>query len=230
VVWLSTCSQRVPKSFLLVANRQGRLLAGDFPDMDERIGCVPESVIAIDGGAEIALQLGKRPDIIVGDMDSVDSDVLRECTASGAEIVRFAAAKDETDTQLALDLAYSRGCRSATVLMQAGGRMDHFLGLILAAYRYVDMGMDVRFIDTGFEAALLKGPTETAIHPDRKLYVSLIPLAGTAQGIDLLGMKYPLSGASLGMGETRGISNETLGTDALVRLAHGWLLVTAVSA
>ena len=40
-------------------------------------------LVAVDGGADALLELGKKPDVIVGDMDSVSDEALR----SGAEIV-----------------------------------------------------------------------------------------------------------------------------------------------
>jgi uncharacterized membrane-anchored protein len=40
-------------------------------------------LVAVDGGANALLELGRKPDVIVGDMDSVSDDALR----SGAEIV-----------------------------------------------------------------------------------------------------------------------------------------------
>jgi uncharacterized membrane-anchored protein len=40
-------------------------------------------LVAVDGGADALLELGYRPDVIVGDMDSVSDDALR----SGAELV-----------------------------------------------------------------------------------------------------------------------------------------------
>jgi uncharacterized membrane-anchored protein len=40
-------------------------------------------LVAVDGGADALLEIGRKPDVIVGDMDSVTDDALR----SGAEIV-----------------------------------------------------------------------------------------------------------------------------------------------
>ena len=40
-------------------------------------------LVAVDGGADALLEIGRKPDLIVGDMDSVSDDALR----SGAEIV-----------------------------------------------------------------------------------------------------------------------------------------------
>jgi uncharacterized membrane-anchored protein len=45
-------------------------------------------LVAIDGGADALLELGWKPDVIVGDMDSVSDDALR----SGAELVVHAYA------------------------------------------------------------------------------------------------------------------------------------------
>ena len=40
-------------------------------------------LVAVDGGADALLEIGRKPDVIVGDMDSVSDEALR----SGAEIV-----------------------------------------------------------------------------------------------------------------------------------------------
>ena len=44
---------------------------------------IQAGLVAVDGGADALLELGKKPDVIVGDMDSVSDEALR----SGAELV-----------------------------------------------------------------------------------------------------------------------------------------------
>jgi len=66
----------------------------------EEIGRVGDPVlICTDGAAERMKELGRVPDLIVGDMDSVDEGTLEYFEAKGSRIIRHPADKNETDTQ-----------------------------------------------------------------------------------------------------------------------------------
>jgi thiamine pyrophosphokinase len=69
-------------------------------------------VVAADGGAERAALLGLRPDLVVGDADSIDADALRGLAASGTPVERFPTEKDESDLELALMAALGRDRKS----------------------------------------------------------------------------------------------------------------------
>ena len=66
-------------------------------------------IIAADGGVRHALALDLTPEVVIGDMDSVTPAELAACAAIGATIMRHAAAKDETDLELALLYAAEQG-------------------------------------------------------------------------------------------------------------------------
>jgi uncharacterized membrane-anchored protein len=57
--------------------------AGDLRAIKSYVSALDPAVIGVDGGADVLLQEGYRPDIILGDMDSVSDSALR----SGAELV-----------------------------------------------------------------------------------------------------------------------------------------------
>ena len=61
-----------------------------------------------DGGLEHAEGLGIKPDLVVGDFDSCDADVLAKWQSS-CEIVRLPREKDDTDTVFAVKLALEKG-------------------------------------------------------------------------------------------------------------------------
>ena len=82
-------------------------------------------VIAADGGAISAVECGIQPHLIIGDMDSVDPELLENLQTQGAETQRYPVEKDETDLQLALLAAAERDARKILVLGALGGRLDH---------------------------------------------------------------------------------------------------------
>jgi hypothetical protein len=98
----------------------------------------------------------------------------------------------------------AHGCSEVTLAMQTRGRLDHVLANIWVACGYVERGMDVRFVDIGFEAVLMKGPRAVVVQPGERqggsvhaeasrsehLFVSAIPIGGYACGVTEEGLKY----------------------------------------
>ncbi len=62
-------------------------------------------VIAADGGIEEAERLELRVDLLVGDMDSAPPSALPDVEATGGRVERYAADKDASDLELALEAA-----------------------------------------------------------------------------------------------------------------------------
>ena len=80
-------------------------------------------VIAADGGWNNAVLLGEKPTILLGDLDSLgDKKIPKD-----VEVYRVPAEKDLTDTQLAVDLAISKGANDIVIIGGLSGRLDHTL-------------------------------------------------------------------------------------------------------
>ncbi|MEJ7585229.1 MAG: hypothetical protein WKF43_14380 [Acidimicrobiales bacterium] len=76
------------------------------------------------------------------------------------------------------------------------------------------------------------GATVTVVRPGRPRrhgrggeQVSLLPMSGRARGVTTDALRWPLVGADLGVGTTRGVSNEMLGPEARVAVTEGVLLI-----
>ncbi len=180
-------------------------------------------IIAADRGTVMALQRGYSPAIIVGDFDSLtlSSDELEKM---GGELVRAAVEKDETDTELAVQVAIARGADSITLLGGLGGeRFDHTMANILLLAGFEDV--PIRIIDGPSVCWLLRGPGSTRIQGQPADLLSLLPLTGEAQGVGTKGLYYPLNGETLRFGKPRGVSNTLTDEQAEVSLVDGMLLV-----
>jgi thiamine pyrophosphokinase len=55
--------------------------------------------------------------------------------------------------------------------------------------------------------------------------LSVFPVSGVAEGVDLEGFEYPLAGARIEAGDTVGFHNELLGERAVVAVKRGALFV-----
>jgi thiamine pyrophosphokinase len=183
-----------------------------------------ELVIAVDAGADAVLLAGRRPHILIGDLDSITSEALEELEAAGTEIVRLPMAKDETDTEAALRLAVGYGAEQVLVLGALGGpRLDHLIGnLLLLGAEWLEP-VDVRLLDELHEVFLVKGAAD--ILGCEGDLVSLFPLTPEVVAVTTTGLEYPLSAETLFQAATRGVSNVMTAGAARVEHGEGALLV-----
>lgn len=199
------------------------IAGGDTPD-PSILEDLPEEdlwIVGADSGADGARALGLRLDVIVGDMDSIRDETLRD--SGDAEIVRHPTDKNATDLELALDLVSDHiDIDRVLVLGGTGGRLDHFLAtsLILASPRF-----------SGFDIEWLAHPGRvTIVHSHANLHgtagakLSLIPAGGDVLGVRTNGLRWPLEGETLPFGTSRGVSNEFTTAVAGVSIEAGVLL------
>jgi thiamine pyrophosphokinase len=182
----------------------------------------PALVLAADSGLDHAHALGIAVDVVVGDLDSVDPDVLEVARQAGAIVERHPAAKDATDLELALLAARDRGAAEILVVGGHGGRLDHFLAnaLLLAAPVFADLRIRARIGDA--EITVVRDRAELTAAPGA--LCSLLPVGGPADGVRTEGLRFPLARETLLPGSTRGVSNEFVAATATVSLERGVLL------
>ncbi len=179
-------------------------------------------IVAADGGAHHCRALGLRPQVVVGDLDSLAPDLLAELTAADVLIELYPPDKDETDLELALRAALRLNVTQVIILAGLGGRWDQSLAnLLLLAHRDF-AALDLKLID---------GPDTFVVVRDRAVFqgapgdqLSLLPLAGDAEAVTLKGLRYPLKRGTLRYGLTRGLSNVFVQAEAVVTLGRGILL------
>ncbi|MHB8139388.1 MAG: thiamine diphosphokinase [Smithellaceae bacterium] len=180
-------------------------------------------LICCDGGARHLKAAGIWPDVLVGDMDSIESSLLADYDRHGVTIIRHPANKDFTDTSLALDYAISLQPQAIDIWGAQGGRMDHALANLFLLLKGKDAGIKTCLMDEYCEAFVTGGEV---IYTDAAgCLVSLIALSHNVEGITLQGFFYPLNEETLMMSESRGISNNILTDRASIRVQSGNLLV-----
>lgn len=179
-------------------------------------------LIAADGGARHLLRMGLHPQVLVGDLDSLTAGEVAQMEAGGTRVLRYPTDKDWTDLELALRYAVQLHCQKVVLVAALGGRLDQTLGNIslLAdpAYASIDLALD-----DGLEEVRLVGE-RFEIHGEPGDIVSLLPLDEQVEGVRTQGLRWALNDETLYRGQTRGISNEMLGSIAGVQVAHGTLL------
>ncbi|MDR2097315.1 MAG: thiamine diphosphokinase, partial [Spirochaetaceae bacterium] len=105
-------------------------IGGEAPGREtcRRLAREADLIAAADSGLICAEEAGIRPDWIIGDMDSID-DKSRLDNYPPDRVLRFPAAKDFTDTELAVNLLLEKGCGEISIAGGGGGRLDHIFAI-----------------------------------------------------------------------------------------------------
>ena len=180
-------------------------------------------IVCCDGGVRHLQQTGIKPDVILGDMDSIDPNQLESYSRQNVKIIKYPASKDFTDTELALDYALNLKPEAIYIWGALGGRLDHTLANVFLLEKTKALPIKVCLIDEYCEVFLLSG--DVTINESAGQTVSLIALSPQVEGITLRGFLYPLDSAILRMGESRAVSNIINGDEAKISVRSGSLLV-----
>ncbi len=180
--------------------------AGKLPPGELLIKRAEQSdfIIAVDGGLSAFAKTGIIPNLIVGDMDSSRLVSVQKYVRMGSECHQVSAEKNETDTQLAVDIAIQKGAREIVLLGATGGRIDHLLSNIMLLKRAMRAGVLMVIEDKLQTVEIGKGTFEINGEPGQT--VSILPVNSFAR-VTAKGLYYPLEGLLLTNGKPRGISN-----------------------
>ena len=193
-------------------------------DLRARLPERPAFVIAADSGVSHAEALGLPVDVVVGDLDSVDEAALARARALGAAVEHHPAEKDQTDLELALDVACRRADSGGSVLVIAsmGGRLDHGLANVfaLASAAYASLLIEA-YVDD-WHITVVRNAAR--LHVRRGAIVTLLPVGGDATGVGTRGLRYPLRRETLAAGTSRGVSNVAEFDEVEIDLSSGVLL------
>ncbi|SMX27790.1 Thiamine pyrophosphokinase [Pelagimonas phthalicica] len=169
--------------------------------------------VAADGGAAELLARGHMPDSVIGDMDSLSTE-LQARLAPG--VLQHIAEQDSTDFDKCL-----RHIEAPLVLAHGflGARVDHQLAVFNVLVRRADR----RCVLVGEDDIVLLCPPKLQLNLPKGLRFSLFPmtnLRGTS-----LGLRWPIDGIDFSPNTRIGTSNEVSGPVALEMEAPGMLLI-----
>ena len=180
-------------------------------------------IIAANGGTRQVLKLGRLPDVVIGDLDSLDKKTKKKLERDKVAIISYPSDKDWTDTELGIKYAVKQGFKEIILTGFLGRRIDHLLANLLIMAGLIDKLDRLMIVEGKQEIYVIKNRLE--IKGKRGDLVSLIPLLGDCQGVRTTGLKYKLRNERLSWGKSRGVSNVMLGRKARIDLKKGRLLV-----
>lgn len=179
-------------------------------------------IICADSGYDHCAALGISANIVVGDFDSLRSEV-----PPSIPRIQLPPEKNYTDTMHAVHEAVKLGYNHIFMTGMLGGRLDHTFANLQSLAFLAEQNIHVLLTD-GVTHAYCIHNCGITLPKQENCYFSLLPLSGTCTGVNIVGAKYLLHNHTLHPSLPRAVSNEFLESDAEISVGNGTLLILVV--
>ena len=180
-------------------------------------------IIAEDKGCECLYDYNIIPDLLIGDFDSANKDVLNKAKLKIKEVLEFPPEKDYTDTEIALMEAAKRGAEKIYLFGATGTRIDHTLGNIGLLFIAKEKGIILEIIDDNNRIYL--GQNKMTLHGSYGDNISFHSLSDKVVNLEIKGGKYILESYDMSLLAPRAICNEFIDTPIEISYDSGELLI-----
>jgi len=175
-------------------------------------------VIAADGGYTNLQKLGIKPNLLIGDFDSLD------VIPKGEKIIQLPKEKNDTDTIYAVKLGIDKGYKKIVIYGGIGGRLDHTIANIQTLAYIAKQGARGFLIADGIIITAIKN-SKIEFPTNSKGIISVFCNGSSAEGVYLTGLKYSLVNATLTSDTPLGVSNEFTDSESSVSVKSGMLII-----
>lgn len=170
-------------------------------------------IIACDGGLTKLLQNNIIPNLLIGDLDSIDAKMTIEEIEEMS--IRVIAMPEQNSNDLSKALAYCNelNAKNIDVIGIEGGRLDHQLAAYFSLSEQ-DSNAILQMQDWQARLVPKTGLTLNSIELGKNISLFAI---GCVNGVEMSGVKWPLNNQQLKTG-TRGLHN--VSTDSEISISH----------
>ncbi|MCB0722291.1 MAG: thiamine diphosphokinase [Ignavibacteriae bacterium] len=197
-------------------------LNGDMPRIKVARKYVKKDslIICADGGANKISKFRLNPDLIIGDMDSIDSSRLKDLTKKNTRVIKIKE-QETTDFEKCLIFCLKNNLEDISVFGGASPRADHTLNNYSVMKRY-SKKLNISMVDDTFEISFIN--RNIRFNYKKGELVSLLPLP-KAFKVKTKGLKYPLDNEDLEFGTREGTLNVSSASNVSVSFEKGALLL-----
>ncbi|XOD67624.1 MAG: thiamine diphosphokinase [Flavobacteriales bacterium Tduv] len=175
-----------------------------------------KKIFATDGAYHYLKMSGICPDVISGDLDSLDHTSL----AQGITLIDTPD-QNFTDFEKALRIIYQDGVFNVDVWGASGREQDHFLGNLSTALKY---GKELSLIFHDNHHTYFFAERKNSLYGVKGKMISLFPFP-YAEGVITRGLKYPLYGESLEISRRIGTRNTAVYDIVEITFTSGSLVI-----
>lgn len=183
-------------------------------------------IIGVDRGVNYLYRHQIIPQYIVGDFDSIDSEIIEYYrTETNVPIREYNPIKDASDTEIAIRLGVTLGSKEIIVLGATGGRVDHLWANIQTLAVACKAGVKAYILDKRDKIWVTDEPCELRKSEAYGPYLSVFSLNGEVYDFNLRGTRWPLIHHTLKPCDSLTVSNQFQEDKVQIDFPDGLLVI-----
>ena len=187
---------------------------------------VSENVVCFcaDGGANFAFKYGKMPEVIIGDLDSIEKKVLEYYKNKNILIKKFPKDKDFTDFELILkEINKISGNKNFVERIFVVGGLGKRIDMTLSNLFIMEKYKNLVFLQENEE--IFYAEKSFVLKNKKECEFSIIPISEKVEKLTLKGFKFETDRINVKRESSRLVSNVIVENEANVEFENGKLII-----
>ena len=173
-------------------------------------------IVAVDSGTVQAYKLFLKPDLIIGDLDSIDEKTIKRAEKDKVQILKYETNKNETDFELALKHVIDKEIKDITIIGGEYGEIDHLFG-VLTVIISLQKDQQISWIHKD-QTVLI--PNSKKIVIGSNVEFSILPFTNL-KNLNISGAQWNLDNENIEFGKSVTLRNISIDNDIEVSVKDG---------
>ena len=173
-------------------------------------------IVAVDSGTEQAYKLFLKPDLIIGDLDSIDEKTIKRAEKDEVQILKYETNKNETDFELALKHVINKEIKDITIIGGEYGEIDHLFGVLTVIISFQE-DQQILWIHKD-QSVLIPNSKKIAIGSNVEF--SILPFTNL-KNLNISGAQWNLDNENIEFGKSVTLRNISIDNDIVVSVDDG---------
>ena len=173
-------------------------------------------IVAVDSGTEQAYKLFLKPNLIIGDLDSIDEKTIKRAEKDEVQILKYETNKNETDFELALKYVIDKEIKDITIIGGEYGEIDHLFGVLTVIISFQE-DQQILWIHKD-QSVLIPNTKKIAI--GNNVEFSILPFTNL-KNLNISGAQWNLDNENIEFGKSLTLRNISIDNDIEVSVDDG---------
>ena len=173
-------------------------------------------IVAVDSGTEQAYKLFLKPDLIIGDLDSIDEKTIKRAEKDEVQILKYDTNKNQTDFELALKHVINKEIKDITIIGGEYGEIDHLFGVLTVIISFQE-DQQILWIHKD-QSVLIPNSKKIAIGSNVEF--SILPFTNL-KNLNISGAQWNLDNENIEFGKSVTLRNISIDNDIVVSVDDG---------
>tara|TARA_B100000927_G_scaffold155342_1_gene125121 strand:+ start:1041 stop:1655 length:615 start_codon:yes stop_codon:yes gene_type:complete len=173
-------------------------------------------IIGVDSGAMHLFNRSITPTTVLGDLDSIESSLLKKIKTMDIDLIKYEADKDKTDFELSLNNIDNPSEKNIYLIGGEGGEIDHLFSIFSLIINY-EFAENLTWF---YKDKTIIFKTNVSIKMELGSNFSIIPIT-QLESLTIIGAKWEVNKIDVKPGSTKTLRNISISDEVTINCVDG---------